>query len=232
MNCIIIDDEAAARILIEQYCIQHKITVVKEFSNAVDALKWMNENKVDLIFLDLHMPSFSGIDFVKSIKNPPNIIITTSDPNFAVEAFNFHFIIGYLLKPVTLTDFHKIIKKLEVISAIGKNSSINLKSTKKDLFVNIDKRLIKIVIEDITIIQAKGDFIEIKTAKETFKVNTALKNMRDKLPEDLFFQIHRSYIINLTKIIDIELNSVLINKEVIPIGRSKKAELMNLLNLL
>lgn len=230
IRSIIIDDEATARVLIEQYCLQNNIEIVKHFNTAIDALKWINENNVDLIFLDLHMPKFSGIDFIKSIKNPSNIVITTSDPNFAVEAFNFPFIVGYLIKPVTQTQFKKIVERINLI--YDTKEVPDLEPKPNNIFVNIDKRLVRILIDDINIIQAQGDNVLIKTTNTNYRVNTTLKRINAKLPATIFFQLHRSYIINLSKIIDIEMNSVLIEKDVIPIGRSKKEELINKLNLL
>ena len=114
MDCIIIDDEKMARVIIKTLCDQvNSLNLVHEFSNAIQAIKYLNEHKVDLVFLDIHMPNFSGLDFVKTIKNPPKIIFTTSDPQFAIKAFEYDFIVDYLLKPIELQRFEKAIKKVE-----------------------------------------------------------------------------------------------------------------------
>lgn len=237
MNCIIIDDEAAARLIVAHCCNQvDSLTVVEEFPNAIQAMKFLNKNKIDLIFLDIHMPDFTGFDFIESLKNPPKIILTTSDKNFAIEAFEYDCIVDYLVKPVTLPRFQKAIQRAEnFISSVETPAEVPGTSTelsKKELYVNIDRRLIKIDFEKIFLIEAKGDYILIKTDDQNYTVHSTLKKIEDKLPDSLFLKIHRSYIINIKKIIDIEDNSVLIAKDVIPISRSNRPELMKRLNLL
>ena len=236
MNCIIIDDEATARVIIEQLCSNiESLNVLEEFPNAIQAIKFLNQNEVDLIFLDIHMPDFTGFDFIETLKNPPKIILTTSDDNFAIHAFEYDCIVDYLVKPLTLERFQKAISKanaksVEVVSVL---SSEKIETTSgSDLYVNIDRRLIKIDIPSIYLIEAKGDYIQIKTEEKNYTVHSTLKKIEDKLPDSIFLKVHRSFIINFNKIIDIEDNSVLIKKDVIPVSRSKRPELMKRLNLL
>ena len=236
MKCIIIDDEKLARVIMRTLCKEvSELEILSEFSNAIQAMKFLNENHVDLIFLDIHMPDFNGLDFIKSLKNPPKIILTTSDPKFAIEAFEYDFIIDYLLKPIESTRFQKAIvkaknKKIETFTATSKNK--NSEEISNDFYINIDRRLIKIDLPSIYLIEAKGDYINIKTDDKSYIVHSTLKKIEEKLPESLFLKVHRSYIINLKKIIDIEDNSVLIKKDVIPVSRSKRPELMKRLDLL
>jgi len=237
MNCIIIDDEKLARVIIKTLCNEiDTLIVLEEFSNAIEAIKFLNEHKVDLIFLDIHMPNFSGLDFIKSLKNPPKIILTTSDPQFAIEAFEYDFIVDYLLKPIQSPRFKKAIEKTEIKTlkdvADKSETSLNKIDNENDFYVNIDRRLIKIDLTSIYLIEAKGDYIKIKTEKKDYVVHSTLKKIEDKLPNTLFLKIHRSFIINIKKIIDIEDNSVLIQKDVIPVSRSKRPELMKRLDLL
>jgi two-component system response regulator LytT len=234
MDCIVIDDEKIARVIIKNLCDQiTSLNLVKEFSSAIQAIKYLDINKVDLIFLDIHMPNFSGLDFIKTLKNPPKIIFTTSDTKFAIEAFEHDFILDYLLKPIELTRFKKAIKKVErellAQSHLDKEKEPEIKN---NFYVNIDRRLIKIDLTSIYLIEAKGDYINIKTEDNNYVVHSTLKKIEDKLPDSLFLKVHRSYIINVKKIIDIEDNSVLIKKDVVPVSRSKKAELMKRLDLL
>ena len=238
MNCIIIDDEMMARAVIAQMISLHtKLNVVEEFSNAIEAIKYLNKNEVDVIFLDIHMPDFTGFDFINTIKNPPKIVLITSDKNFAINAFEYDCIVDYLVKPLTEERFERAMQKLNWRVDTSKNKNIsNEDATPKDnineFYINISNRLIKIDIPTITIIKAKGDYISIKTDTNSYTVHTTLKKIEDKLPTDLFLKIHRSYIINTKKIIDIEDNSVLIGKDVIPVSRGNKPELMKRLNLL
>lgn len=237
MNCIIIDDEATARAIIAQLCTNiPSLNILEDFPNAMQAIKYLNQNEVDLIFLDIHMPDFTGFDFIQTLKNPPKIILTTSDPQFAIEAFEYDCIVDYLVKPIALPRFEKAIQKAETtVSMPSQNESSTEKietSSGNDLYVNIDRRLIKIDIPSIYLVEAKGDYINVKTEDKNYTVHSTLKKIEEKLPNDLFLKVHRSYIINIQKIIDIEDNSVLIKKDVIPVSRSNRSELMKRLNLL
>lgn len=236
MNCIIVDDEELARVIIEEYCskIDH-LNVIGSFGKALDAITFINNNKVDLIFLDIHMPELNGFDFIDSLHNPSNVILTTSDSNFALNAFEYKCIIDYLVKPVKLPRFIKAVTKIDYKSvntnSVDNKSPIN-EDDNNELYVNIDRRLVKILMPDIYLIEAKGDYINIKTNQKNHIVHTTMKKIEEKLPQELFLKVHRSYIINVKEIIDIEDNSVLIKKDVIPVSRSNKPELMKRLNRL
>lgn len=236
MNCIIIDDEEMARAIIAQMIDnQSELNLIESFSNAIQAIKFLNQNEVDLIFLDIHMPDFTGFDFIQTLKNPPKIILVTSDKNFAIEAFEYDCIVDYLVKPITEDRFQKAIQKATstVVSTSAKsNKQSPLEDTTKEFYVNIDRRLIKIEFESVKVVEAKGDYIHIKTDTKNYIVHSTLKKIEDKLPNHLFLKVHRSFIINTNKIIDIEDNSVLIGKEVVPVSRANRPELMKRLNLL
>lgn len=236
MNCIIIDDEEMARAIIAQFIAKNTdIKIESEFSNAMHAIKYLNQNNVDLIFLDVHMPDFTGFDFIQTIKNPPKIILVTSDKNFAIEAFEYECIVDYLVKPISEERFMKAIQKAnsaQISSSAPKVASSVSEDNANEFYVNIDRRLIKIEFNSVTIVEAKGDYIHIKTEAKNYIVHSTLKKIEDKLPKDLFLKVHRSFIINTKKIIDIEDNSVLIAKDVIPVSRANRPELMKRLNLL
>lgn len=235
MNCIIIDDEEMARAIIEKI-IENipQLNLLQEFSNAMDAIKYLNQNEVDLIFLDIHMPDFTGFDFIQTLKNPPKIILITSDKDFAIEAFEYECIVDYLVKPITRDRFLKAIQKVNSIPS-STTTIISKKpgeDTAHEFYINIDRRLIKIEFATVNIVEAKGDYIHIKTESKNYVVHSTLKKIEDKLPESLFLKVHRSFIINTKKIIDIEDNSVLIGKDVVPVSRANRPDLMKRLNLL
>ena len=236
MNCIIIDDEEMARAIIAQFVSKNtNIKIESEFSNAMQAIKYLNQNNVDLIFLDVHMPDFTGFDFIQTIKNPPKIILVTSDKNFAIEAFEYECIVDYLVKPISEERFMKAIQKAnsaQISSSTPKVATSVSEDNANEFYVNIDRRLIKIEFNSVLIVEAKGDYIHIKTEGKNYVVHSTLKKIEDKLPKDLFLKVHRSFIINTKKIIDIEDNSVLIAKDVIPVSRANRPELMKRLNLL
>lgn len=236
MKCIIIDDEEMARAIIAQRISKFpEMEVLEEFSNAMHAIKYLNQNSVDVIFLDIHMPDFTGFDFIQTIKNPPKVILVTSDKNFAIEAFEYECIVDYLVKPISEERFEKAVQKLKsakVPSKITTSKEETPSDTVNEFYVNIDRRLIKIDFNTVNVVEARGDYILIKTEHKNYTVHSTLKKIEDKLPNDLFLKVHRSFIINTNKIIDIEHNSVLIAKDVIPVSRANRPELMKRLNLL
>lgn len=240
MKCIIIDDEEMARVIISQLCSRVEgLEVVEQFPNAIQAIKYLNHNQVDLIFLDIHMPDFTGFDFIQTLKNPPQIILTSSDPKFAIDAFEYDCIVDYMLKPIALPRFYKAIEKIgkkNITTTVVEDSAPETPESNTtsitELYVNIDRRLVKIDISSIYLIEAKGDYIQIKTEGKNYIVHSTLKKIEEKLPNELFLKIHRSYIINVQMITDIEDNSVLIKKDVVPVSRTNRPELMRRLNLL
>jgi DNA-binding LytR/AlgR family response regulator len=177
------------------------------------------------------MPNFSGFDFVQTIKNPPKVILVTIDKNFALDAFNYNCISDYLIKPVLEERFNKAINRI-TIKRENSHAPLNLNdSSVKEIYVNIDKRLIKIEVSLINFIQANGDYILIKAEGTNYTVHTTLKKIEDKLPKTSFLKIHRSYIINMNKIIDIQDSTVLIGKDLIPVSKNNRPILMESLNL-
>ena len=210
----------------------HYFNIVGVFSSAIEAMKFLNKNSVDLIFLDIHMPTFTGFDMIQTIKNPPQVILVTSDENLAIDAFEYECITDYLVKPLELERFNRsierVVKKKDVVFQVDKPIVNNI----NEIYVNINSRLIKLEIEKISTIEANGDYVAIKSEGKKYVVHTTLKKIAEKLPENHFFQIHRSHIINIKKIVDIQDNSVLIDNEIIPISKKNKPNLLKILNLL
>ncbi len=235
MKSILIDDEVMALEILKKLCSKVKeLEVVATFSNAIDAIKYLNSNQVDLIFLDIHMPDFSGFDFVRTLKNPTNVIVTTSEKDFALEAFEHDFIIDFLVKPLSKLRFIKAIQKTKTQKEVLKlKNDFSEENTLLDvLYANVNRRLIKIDIPSINLVEANGDYINVKTSKKNYVIHSTLKKIENKLPSNLFVKVHRSYLINIKKIVDIQDNSVLIEKEIIPVSRINKPELLRRLNLL
>ena len=233
MKCIIIDDDEISRMIVKQLCVGYpNIQVLEEFSDAIEAIKYLNNTTIDIIFLDIYMPSFSGFDFIQTLKTPPKIILTTTDRNFALKAFEYHCIIDYLVKPISKERFSKAIEKA-TIKEIPNTHNLSTPLDHSDyLYVSLDRRLIKIDISKIYLVEANGDYINIKTSEKTYIVHSTLKKILEKLPPSTFLKIHRSFIINISEIEDIEDNSILIKKNVIPMSRGSKKELMKRINLL
>lgn len=254
MNCIIVDDEALSRAILEGMIGKDpELTVTGEFGNALQAMKHLNTtDDTDLIFLDIHMPDFTGFDFIQTIKNPPAIVLVTSDKNFATEAFEYDCIVDYMVKPINEERFQRAVRKAKALKASAPAPAVTPvgttvapaevretttaqtvpADTPTEFYVNIDRRLIKIEIQSVNVVEAKGDYIHIKTEGKNYIVHSTLKKIEEKLPTHLFLKVHRTYIINTKKIVDIEDNSVLIGKDVIPVSRANRPELMKRLNML
>jgi len=164
MNCIIIDDETTARVIMNQLCSQvDGLTILEEFPNAIQAIKYLNQN---------------GFDFIQTLKNPPKIILTTSDANFAIEAFEYDCIVDYLVKPIHFARFEKAIQKARN-ATISENPSTQSTpdqeaTSDNHLYINIDRRLIKLEIPSIYLIEAKGDYINVKTEDKNYTVHSTL----------------------------------------------------------
>jgi len=240
MNCVLVDDEELPRRILEQLIKQEpSLNLLELFDDPIEALKFINsgEEKIDLIFLDILMPNISGFDFIKSIQSHSQIILVSSEKNYALNAFEFPMVTDYLLKPIKKERFNKATSKaFQQYKNLGilkdKTEEIHTSLEKNELYVNTDKRLLKISIPDINIIEAQGNFIKIKTLSNSYLVYSSLMKIEDKLPASSFLRVHRSFIINLKKIVDIQDNSILINKELVPVSRRYKKQLLSHLNLL
>ncbi|MBN7813069.1 response regulator transcription factor [Algoriphagus sp. H41] len=241
MDCIVLDDESVSREIVRFLCEKEPdIKLIGSFSSPIEAFKLLNQQEVDLIFLDIHMPDFSGFEFIQTLKKPPLIIITSSDVEQATEVFDYESIIDFLKKPINPDKFQKAINKARKIledkeekkeKPIARTSRPSANPA-RHLYINIDKKLIKLEVQKISFVEAQGDYVSVQGEAIDYRVHTTLTNMAQKLPEEIFFRVHRSYLINLLKIIDIQDNTILIDKSVIPISRSKRVPLMQKLNLI
>jgi len=182
------------------------------------------------------MPELSGFDFLKTMKNPPQVIFTTSDPSKAIEAFEVDAL-DYLIKPVELPRFLKAVERLKP-QENGKGAAaaavaISEATYEKEIFVNVDRRLTRITTDNIALVEAKGDYVLIKMDdNKQHIVRSTIKNIERRLSPKQFAKVHRSFVINVSKIVDIEDSGILINNQVVPISRNYKADLLSRLNTL
>jgi len=218
MNCIIIDDDEASRNLLTQLIKQvTNLELIKVYSNPVEAFNVIQDVKTDLVFLDIEMPEFSGIEMLKAIEVMPQVILTSSHTKYALDAFDLN-VVDYLVKPVSLDRFMK------AISRVSKNLKRNsLTNVGKDfLFIKKNSVLEKVLIKDILWIEAFGDYTKINTKDQRFIIHSTLKSLEDKLPADKFVRSHRSYIIQIDSVKMVEDTTAYINDVSIPIGTMYK----------
>jgi len=241
MNCIIIDDDSFYIEFIKNYCKKLNIEVKGTYQNSVIALQEIDKlSECDLIFLDINMPDITGFDILKN-KPKTHVIISSADDSNAIEAFDYN-VVDYLKKPFEFERFMRAInrvkEKLETNQNVESHLVHNINKEAKtmtlnSIYVNINKKLIKLNVEDINVIEAKGDYVLIKLQDaDNLIIHTTLKKLIEKLPSDLFFQVHRSFIVNLKKIVDIEESTIVIGRDVIPISKSNKKPLRDILHIL
>ncbi|MCS6904778.1 MAG: LytTR family DNA-binding domain-containing protein [Bacteroidia bacterium] len=227
IRCIIIDDDEISRTIIEKYIEKTEILeLVGSYESAEEGLAPILNHEADLIFLDIEMPQMTGIELIKSLIVKPYIVLITAQKEYALEAFDLD-VTDYLLKPFDYPRFLKAVgkvKELIDIEAQAKNKS--------DIFVKHQSRYIKIPTHELLWIEAIGDYVELHTAHKKYIVHTTMKAIEKKLPANEFLRVHRSYIVRLDAISEIEDNTLVIEKKLIPIGKSYRNQLMKNLNLL
>lgn len=233
MNCIVIDDDKLSRKVIEEFIkktdfLEH----VASFDNAVDAIKLFKEgNEIHLIFLDIEMPEMDGIEFIKTLKKPPQIVIISSKKDYALEAFEYD-VTDYLLKPISYGRFFKAADKSYNMFAKGSA----FPEGKNEIFIKKNSSLIRLKYQDILWVEALENYVIVNTFDDKFTIHFTMKSIEQKLPSNRFTRVHRSYIVNTSSINLIEDNSIVIPIEggtkSIPIGKSYKDKLMKDLNLM
>jgi DNA-binding LytR/AlgR family response regulator len=234
INTIIVDDEPLALDVLETYIEKlPELNLVRRCENALEANKALNEEDVDLMFLDIQMPQLTGIDFLKSLKNPPMVVFTTAYPNYAVEGFELEAL-DYLLKPISLERFMKSVNKA---NERIKNTVIQApESVTNDdfFFVKADKKLVKVRHSDILYIEGLKDYVIIRMEVGRVITLQTMKSLEEKLPASKFKRIHRSYIVNIEKINAIMGNMVELTEKNqtkhIPIGKNYREELLEIIN--
>ena len=222
LKCLIIDDEPLAQNVIENYLESFSfMRLIAKCDNALIALEWIKKQKIDLIFLDVSMPFLSGIDFIRTLRNPPAIILTTAHKEFAVESYELN-VLDYLLKPISFERFLKAINKLKIdTSEIIKPGIIDIKND-SFIYVKSEKKNVKILLKDILFIESLKDYIKIHTIDKMIMTQVPISTIEQRLPDN-FLRIHRSFIVAKDKITAYTQHDLEIGKFQIPIGRNYKA---------
>lgn len=227
MNCIIVDDDHLTRMTIKNFIEETEgLSLIAECSSAVEAVKLLSKETVDLIFLDIQMPNMTGIELVKSLEQLPQIIFITGSSQHAIEAFEYD-VVDYVMKPVSYARFLKAVKKAQKAQKNKKNTS------KTDsIYIKVNSSLMKIDAKEIEWIEANGDYVTVNTTSKSYTVYSTLNGIESKLPPNDFLRIHRSYIVRIDKITAIDDYIVMINKKDIIVSKTYKKELMKRLNLI
>ncbi|MFT6869421.1 MAG: two-component system response regulator LytT [Polaribacter sp.] len=220
IRCLIIDDEPSSQNVLKSFI--HKIDYLDLLhicNNALEALEYLKNNAVDVLFLDINMPQLSGISFYKSLKNPPKVIFTTAYSAYAIEGFEVEAT-DYLLKPFSFERFVKSVSKVK-----------DLKDAKIEyIVIKSNKKLHQTKLDDIYFIEGLGDYIKVHLKNSFLVTYNSLKEMHNSLPKSIFKQIHKSFIINKNKLDYIEGNLAIINANKIPLGPKYKKEFLEYFN--
>ncbi len=233
MNCIIIDDDKLSRRILEEFIKKTEGLILKHsLQDAVSAINTLKyDDEVHLIFLDIEMPEMSGIDFLNSLKNPPQIIIVSSKEKYALDAFEYD-VTDYLLKPVTYSRFFKAIAKATERFEKNKMNVLG----REELFIKKNSALVRLRYEEILWIEALENYVIFTTFKDRYTIHFTMKSIEQRLPQSKFTRVHRSFIVNTSSIDVIEDNSIIIKTEEgnksIPIGKSYKDKLMRDINII
>ena len=230
INCIIVDDEPLAREGIANYVREIDFLNLKGIcANPVELMTLLDENVIDLIFLDIQMPKMNGIDFLKIVKNPPMVIITTAFPSFALESFQLN-VLDYLLKPITFERFFKAATKArdyhKLITNQSGNNNQSVESAPDYFFIKCGSKYEKIQLADILYVQGMQNYVTIYTTKGQFMTLLYLKNIEENLDPKSFMRVHKSFVVSLDKIEGIEGNEIFMNSIRIPISRNYREQVI------
>jgi DNA-binding LytR/AlgR family response regulator len=226
-SSIIVEDLQAAADFLKKFCEKSGIIDVQaHFLNAEDALVFLSENLVDLIFLDVEMPGASGFELMDQLVYTPQVILTTSKTEYAYDAFQYN-VTDYLKKPFTYQRFLESIQKVE-----KKKEEEDTTSDNNHIFIKSDGKLIRLQNDDILYIESMGDYVKFITTEKKYITHNTIKNLETKVDPLRFMKVHRSYIVNLSRIDDIQENMLYIKGTMIPISKAHKSKVMQKINVI
>lgn len=224
VKCLIVDDEPMARDVIRRY-IENipSLTVVGEFGNGIDAMMFLLETPVDIIFLDIRMPQLSGTDFVRGLRKVPKIIFTTAHKEYAHEGFELD-VVDYLLKPIRFDRFLRAVNK--AFPQRQQETDSNISSGKPEnkfalpfIYVSVDRRMVKVLLDEVLYIESDKDYVKIVTTNTTITTRQTISSVEAMLGKNKFFRIHRSFIVSLDKIRSFSNEMVTVGTKELPIGK-------------
>lgn len=234
IKCLVIDDEPLAREMLKQHIAGvESLELAGVCSNAIEAINFLKDHPVDLLFLDIQMPQLLGTNFVRTLKSPPKVIFTTAYRKYAVEGFELDAV-DYILKPISLERFLKAVNKVLQTNLSATQAANELKEIHTEpghfLYFRVDRKMVKILLNDILFIEGLKDYVKIFTAGKTIVTKHVLSTLEGMLPSDEFLRIHRSFIIAINKIDSYNADGIEIAKHELPIGRLFKHDVNRVLN--
>ncbi|QSW88249.1 MULTISPECIES: LytTR family DNA-binding domain-containing protein [Flavobacterium] len=227
IRCVLIDDEPLAIKVLQNYFTNFTdFEVIGTFNNSLEALDFINSTSVDAVFLDINMPMMTGFELISLIENKTKVIITTAFREFAAESYDLD-VLDYLVKPIPLPRFIKCINKITTEYNLKNNIKIDAVKGDSHIFIKVDKKMMKINIEEILFIEGMKEYIKVVTPDKTYITHKSLTSLSEELPGDRFLRIHKSYVIAVNKVKSIEGNRIQIQSYTIPIGRNYSKDVKN-----
>lgn len=227
IRCIIVEDEPLAVKVLSDYIQQVSFLRLEgTFKDAILASDYLRQNDTDLIFLDIHLPKLKGMSFLKTLTNPPAVIITTAYHQYAIEGFDLN-VTDYLLKPFDFERFLRAVTKVKTNEAQKQERDEN-KETKEFIFLNVQKKRVKILFAEILYIESQQEYIRIITTKKEYVSKMSTHEIESLLPSNLFTRIHRSFIVSINKIESYTAEVIEINGVSLPIGRGYRDKMKSL----
>lgn len=226
LRCVIVEDLIVAAEYLTKCCEKAgNMEIVAKFTNVPDALVFLNDHPVDLLFLDVEMPGATGFDLLDQLAYLPKVILTTSKPEYAYSAFEYK-VVDFLKKPYTYQRF------TEAINKINQPDTNNSSITTDHIFIKSEGKLIRLNLLDILYIESMGDYVKFVTKDKKFISHHTIKYLEEKVPKHTFLKVHRSYMVNITRIDDIRENFIYIQGNEIPLSKTLKPEILKRLNIL
>lgn len=229
-NCLIVDDNKVARVLLRELLEQiPQLNITGECSSAAEAISFIGNNKIDILFLDIEMPGMSGLDLLRSLEKRPLTILTSGNKGYALEAFDLN-VVDYVVKPVALP---RLVISVNRAIELLKQKDVEINTIEQGhVFIKENKQIKKLALNDIYILESKGDYVKIQLADKYHIIHSTLKAMEDRLPAAKFIRVHRSYVVAIDKIDYMEDNVLYLNGIPVPVSESYRTELFKQLNIL
>ena len=230
IKCLIVDDEILAQDVIEKYILATPtLKLAGKCDNAIEAITFLHNNKVDLMFLDLNMPEMGGLDMLKTLSRPPKVIFTTAYSEYALESYEYGAV-DYLLKPIKFERFMKAINKLVEQFTVSMQEVSSQDDDNSSIFIKEDQITYQLKTATILYIEAYGNYLKVHTPDKTYVIRETMHEMQNLLPEKEFIRVHKSYIVSLAHIESIMGNRISIKGEEIPVGEIYKLSLKERIN--
>ncbi len=227
MKCLIVDDEPLALDILKEYINKTpSLELIGKCNNALEASEFLKNNKIDLMFLDIQMPEITGIEFMRSLSNPPLVIFCSAFSDFAVEGFELDAL-DYILKPVSFERFNKSIERAIEYTALKKNDAVEEPDHDNDyIFIKSNQKQIKLSYDQILYVEAFADYVKLYTAEKRYITLQTMKNMEIKLPSEKFIRVHRSFIVGSKYITAFNSSELEIGATKIPVGKNYKDDFL------